>query len=205
MRHGISISIISIVIVFYLISNSINLLYVNDEIDKDPDFVCVYALDYRRIEKAAELLKKYPNSIGLFSSPTGKYIDKIFKYGVSDSSRVVIINGCQNTFDEVNIFNDYIFKRDEISDRIVFEGSKWNNQKIIKDKELNIAMVSSPFHMRRIKIISDMCFRNENANIYYVSADVEKFYFENYSKLWRPEFRQVIFEFFKIVNYFVFK
>lgn len=197
------IGVIVTIIVFFLavgFKNLAKLLYVNNNKPDKIDVIFVYAWDIRRMDYAKTLLKRYKDSIVLISDPYAKCDRLIFKRGFVDNSRMAVFKGAENTFHETHIFKRFLIGDKNVESLFTHRGDR---AFLPEDNKLSVALVSSPLHMRRIKFCSDRSRLSRQANVYYMSAPLSEFDYDEmfFNKWWETKFVPVIKEFVKLFVY----
>jgi uncharacterized SAM-binding protein YcdF (DUF218 family) len=113
-------------------------LVVSDPLPQSLDAFFTFAGDNDRIPYSRQLYARYPNALWIISDPTKKVVDSLSTQGF-DTSRIVVVDTCKNTFSEV----DCIAKR----------GISMLGKARMPGHRLSIGLASSPYHMRRIKVL----------------------------------------------------
>jgi|WetSurMetagenome_2_1015567.scaffolds.fasta_scaffold00022_36 uncharacterized SAM-binding protein YcdF (DUF218 family) len=126
-------------------------LVVSDPLPPSIDAYFTFASDNERIIYSKLLYNRYPQAVWVLSYPRQKILKRFWKQGL-DTSRVIVVDTCLNTSSEaaciVNWANEAL--RDTSSEparRLRTTGS------FSPGRGIKIGLVSSPYHMRRIKIL----------------------------------------------------
>ena len=116
-------------------------LIVSDQIPRKVDVLFCFGGDKQRVLFAAEILKQHPSTALLVGCPQHDSChDALNQAGLQDS-QVIFFDNCTNTVDEV------LFLK------------KWIGSRALKGRADSIpvvAMISSPWHMRRIALIAEL-------------------------------------------------
>jgi len=106
--------------------------------------------------------------------------------------RVVVVDTCKNTKSEVNALAQWVDQNKPVSD----SGST-----------ISIGLVSSPYHMRRIKMMINRRFKDKNIKFHYLPVPLKQYKWtsEMVQNWWKTsEVSKVVFiELQKIVYYFL--
>lgn len=123
--------------------NLANWLYVKDEFPKRLDYICTFAGDHKREIYALELYKRY-KPVWIVSTMNEEKFKEWAVMNNVDTKDLTMVLGCRSTFEEVNRFSEIL---------------KYRIDKGHKEK-LHVGLVSSFYHMRRIKMIQNFSFNN---------------------------------------------
>jgi len=136
-------------------------LLVNDPLPGKLDLLFTFAGENARNRYSEELLKQYSDAHWLLSDYKDGYV-RILRRDSFDMSRVTIVDTCKNTFSEVLALKTYL------------ENPKDN---ILRDhqKPLHIGLISGPYHMRRIQLMTKKAITSDSINIYYLPVAFDKY------------------------------
>jgi uncharacterized SAM-binding protein YcdF (DUF218 family) len=139
--RGALFSLVTIGILLFALSRVGNWLTVSHPLPDDLAFICTFAGDGRRVEYSRELMLQYPQARWLlldYRNGHGRLLEK----GGFDMSRVHVIDTSKNTIAEILAIRSVI---NVLADSALHTAAL----------PLHIGLVSSPYHMRRIKIMAD--------------------------------------------------
>lgn len=139
-------SAILIAAVFLFISLG-NWLIVTDSPPQDLDVICTFAGDRQRVTYSKELMAVYPSAHWLLSDYKNGY-GRILLHNKYDMSRVTVVDTCSNTVSEVISIGHWIDANTNSAD------------------PCHIGLVSSPYHMRRIKIMAGRLLQQPHIHVY---------------------------------------
>lgn len=181
-------------LIFFIFINIGRWLIVYDELPEDIDLIYVFAgdINFNREMYAIDLYEKYPDVIILLdtlwianhvcrSKKASKLLQKL------NSIKIDYVGPSATTLEEVSVINKYCIQ---------------------KGKKLKIGLVSSPYHMRRIKVICEKTKLVDNARVYLLPF-IEEFAYKYvflYKKWWqRKGDRAIVFsEYLKIFPLIIF-
>jgi uncharacterized SAM-binding protein YcdF (DUF218 family) len=168
-------------------------LVVSDPLPPSLDAVFTFAGETHRIIYSKELFKQYPHSQWLISYPTKRISIPLGKKGL-DTSRIFIVDTCKNTTSEAWYVADWAL-------RTVNGGNGYSAA-----RPLAIGLVSTPFHMRRIRMEVRRKYKSTACRFFYLPVPYERYGVtrHTYETWWmnkqlRPA---VILEFKKFIYYF---
>lgn len=147
--------------------------------------VLCYGDDIVRREYNKKLIKKIKSSKWVLSGQ--KYDSLKIKSENSDLS-LTIVDSCKSTWEESCFFIKWL---------------ELERKKLKKYCTLNVGVVSSPYHMRRISIILKSISDNR-VKFYYIPVPLENYKWTNlsFSRWWKDKYikNRVYREFFKIIG-----
>lgn len=165
-------------------------LLVDDTLSPGLDLVFTFAGDKNRVDFSSELIIKYPEAHWLLSDFKNGYINYISKKGF-DLSRVTVVDTCVSTISEVKCLFGYLK-----------DLQKKNSHKI------SVGLVSSPYHMRRIKLMVKSQTRMRNVSFSYHPVPLKMYNVSKlmYERWWRHKNTSevVILEYQKILYFYLF-
>ena len=177
----------------YAFRNLALFLVVSEPLPPSLDAVFTFAGETNRIVYSKELFKQYPHSQWLISYPTKRISVPLGKKGL-DTSRIFIVDTCRNTNSEAWYIADWAFR-----------AVKGNNG-YSAARPLAIGLVSTPFHMRRIRMEVSRKYKGTACRFFYLPVPYEQYGVTKYTyetwwmnKQLRPA---VILEFKKFIYYF---
>ena len=166
-RKKLSIILLSLVVVVVLSSwlafrNLAMWLVVSDPPPQSLDAIFTFAGDIHRINYSKELFKRYPQAQWLISYPSKKIAGPLKRDGF-DTSRIAIVDTCKNTNAEVWYITD------------------WARHTVAADKRfsrarpLSVGLVSTPYHMRRIRMEVTRSGKDDARVYYYLPVPSEDY------------------------------
>jgi hypothetical protein len=168
-------------------------LVVSDPVPQHLDIVFTFAGEAERVAYSRELVERFPRSHWILSDYKDGYQRILRKEGF-DMTRLNAIDTCTNTYAEV----------DALENRILAGGPA-----SLQDdrKETVIGLVSSPYHMRRIKFMVNRQFNNPELRFHYLPVPFERYHWDSrtFRQWWKtPAVRNIVIsEFQKIVFFWL--
>ena len=176
------------VIVF---KNIANWLIVSDAVPKNLNIVFTFAGEGVRVNYSRSLMQKYSEATWVLSDYEDGYA-RLLRKNKFNMDRVVVVDTCKNTKSEVNALAQWVDQNKPVSD----SGST-----------ISIGLVSSPYHMRRIKMMINRRFKDKNIKFHYLPVPLKQYKWtsEMVQYWWKTsEVSKVVFiELQKIVYYFL--
>lgn len=116
-------------------------LYVHDPVPERIDYLCTFGMDRTREEYALQLWLQKSDAIWIVNTLDAvKFMIWASENG-ADTTKIIVTDSCESTYEEMLFFN--------------------KNVKTSSNKGcINVGLVSSPLHMRRIMIISSFVMKN---------------------------------------------
>jgi uncharacterized SAM-binding protein YcdF (DUF218 family) len=165
-------------------------LVVSDPLPATLDAVFTFAGESHRIVYSRELFLANKNSRWLLSYPSRRIAARLVKEGL-DTSRITIVDTCKNTSSEAAYVTDWAAKE---------------CMRFTADRPLAIGLVSTPFHMRRIRMEITRKFKGKSCNFYYLPVPFERYGVtrQTYATWWlnKPLRQAVLLELQKYIFYF---
>jgi hypothetical protein len=164
-------------------------LLVDDPLPEDLDVIFTFAGERYRVDYSAELMNKYPGAHWVLSDFENGYFNHIRKKP-TDISRITVVDTCVSTISEVKCLFGYL---------------KYHRNQY--PEHLNVGLVSSPYHMRRIKLMVKSQSKISNVKFTYLPVPLESYNTsdEMYKKWWNyNNISQVVFSEFPKIVYFYF-
>ena len=187
----IALVIIGIITVFMGLRSAGVWLLVRDTIPDQVDVVFTFAGDRHRVFYSRELMLKFSGAHWLLSD----YIDgyaKILRKNDFDMSRVTVVDTCENTIAEV---------------QMLFRFLEENIPKL--PQKTVVALVSSPYHMRRIQLMVRHQKKLDHVDFKYTPVPLDRYNVskEMYKKWWNYSvISDVVFsELPKILYFYIFQ
>ena len=113
-------------------------LVVSDPLPPSLDAIFTFAGDNDRIPYSKRLYLQYPKALWIVSDPTKKILDSLYAEG-TDTARIMVVDTCKSTLSE--------------ADCIVKRASALPGTAQTAGRSITIGLVSSPYHMRRIRLL----------------------------------------------------
>jgi uncharacterized SAM-binding protein YcdF (DUF218 family) len=135
-------------------------LVISDPLPQSLDAVFTFAGDVHRINYSKELFKQYPQSKWLISYPSKKIAVPLKRDGF-DTSRIVIVDTCKNTTAEVLFITDWVHH------------AVAADKRFSRARPLSVGLVSTPYHMRRIRMGVSRRGKNDACAYYYLPVPRE--------------------------------
>ncbi len=177
-----------------LLRNAGTYLLVNDPLPEELDLIFTFAGENARNHYSEELLKQFPETHWLLSDYKDGYV-RILRRDSFDMSRVTVVDTCKNTFSEVLALKEYLHL---------------SGKNLLKErrKSLQIGLVSGPYHMRRIKMMTKKAIKSNEIDLYYLPVPLDKYnWTSTMFKTWwnSPVYEVVSSEILKIIYFKLFK
>ncbi|HUI93318.1 MAG TPA: hypothetical protein VLX68_13810 [Chitinivibrionales bacterium] len=168
-------------------------LVVSDPLPPSLDAVFTFAGETARIIYSKELFSRYPRSQWLISYPSKKIAGPLGKKGL-DTSRIYIVDTCRNTNSEAWYIAGWA--KSKIADGGDYSAAR----------PLAIGLVSTPFHMRRIRMEITRKYKGDRCRFYYLPVPYDRYGVtrHTYQTWWMygPLRRAAFLEFQKFIYYF---
>jgi len=149
-------------------------LFVSDPCPSRLDAICTFAGENVRVEYSKELMARFPLAHWFLSDYKNGH-SRILQKQQFDMSRLTSVDTCKSTISEINTFAARIRQVRAEHDRTGDTAT------------LRIGLVSSPYHMRRIKIMSGRRIRMDRIQVYCLPVPFD-YYSWNHDSLrywWR--------------------
>jgi len=133
-------------------------LIVADPLPGKVDVVFTFAGESARVNYSKEVMSRISSAHWVLSDYKNGHA-RILRNEGFDMDRVSVIDTCTSTYAEVSAL------------------SRWINDNKQKDgnKDLSVALVSSPYHMRRIKFMVGRIFHNSALHFYYIPVPLDRY------------------------------
>ncbi len=168
-------------------------LVISDPLPLSIDAIFTFAGETNRLVYSKELYGKYKGAEWLISYPSKKIAIPLRKDGF-DTSRIQIVDSCKNTNSEVLFITSWAV--DKIN----------KSNKFTRQNPLQVGLVSTPFHMRRIRMQIMRKSKNDLVRYYFLPVPYNKCGFtkEDYKMWWKNYVLKsaIILELKKVVYYF---
>ena len=133
-------------------------LVISEPLPERIDVVFTFAGENSRMAYSRELMGRFPEAHWVLSENLHQY-SRILEREGFDMSRVTPVDTCTNTLSEVNGLADWVRGR---------RGSDAARARAVKAEPISIALVSNPYHMRRIHCMVDNVFRGDSLRFFYL-------------------------------------
>jgi uncharacterized SAM-binding protein YcdF (DUF218 family) len=137
-------------------------MVVSEPLPPSLDAIFTFAGETHRMMYSKELYARYPGSRWIISYPSKRIAIPLNKDGF-DTARISIIDTCKNTYAEALFITDW-------AKNMTAEGHGYSNA-----KPLAIGLVSTPFHMRRIRMEVSRKFKDRACVFYYLPVPFERY------------------------------
>ncbi len=152
-------------------------LFVADTLPPRLDVVFTFAGENTRITYSRELMERFPAARWVLSDYLHQY-SRILSRDGFDMSRVAAMDTSPSTYSEVKGLADWLTSCRAGLPRSSGTRDSSSLQKIPvtpRDGRLHIALVSNPFHMRRIKFMVGDVFHDQTLCFHYLPVPVERY------------------------------
>jgi hypothetical protein len=164
--------IIIVVIGWFAFRNLALWLVVSDPLPPSLDAVFTFAGDNQRIIYSKKLFAKYPQALWINSYPSMKITIPLAKEGL-DTSRIFIIDTCKNTSSEVAFITTWA--REIVDGKLALPAACSNQGGFSIERPLQIGLVSTPYHMRRIRLAVSRTQKIAACTMYYLPVPFEQY------------------------------
>ncbi|MDG5814124.1 ElyC/SanA/YdcF family protein [Chitinispirillales bacterium ANBcel5] len=150
-------------------------LLVSDQVPARLDTVFTFAGEAARVRYSRELVEKNVRAHWLLSDYEDGYA-RLLKLDGFTMDRVTAVDTCTNTYSEVRALQSFL------------NTSTWLGIRQ-PPNPLKVGLVSSPYHMRRIKIMIERTINDDSIEFYYLPVPLERYSLdaEMYREWWRYE------------------
>ena len=158
-------------------------LAVADPVPSHLDVIFTFGGENARVAYSRELMDRYPQARWVLSDYFHRY-SRILSRDNFDMSRVAIVDTCRYTLAEVKGLGDWLRRHGRQSapvPPVSDDAASPARQTILP---LRVALVSSPFHMRRIKSITTHAFPNSSYMFYYLPVPLERYGWTQHDVTW---------------------
>ncbi len=136
-------------------------LLVSDTPPADLDVIGTFAGERRRVDYSRELMGRYPDAHWFLSDYKNGH-GRILQKTSFDMSRVSIVDTCKSTISEITALREWIDST--VSARRTAPGT-----------QLHLGLVSSPYHMRRIRIMAGRRLKIKNVKFHFLPVPLETY------------------------------
>jgi hypothetical protein len=126
------------------------------------DVVCTFGGDHQRVIYSKKLMADHPDAhwfLSDYKNGNGRLLQK----NNFDMRRVSIIDTCKSTLSEINAIGSWL---------AYYRTTRFGHD---SKQQLNVALVSSPYHMRRIKIMAQRRIKIENVKLYIMPVPLDNY------------------------------
>lgn len=126
------------------------------------DIICTFAGDNKRVDYSKKLMIAHPGAHWVLSDYKDGH-GRLLQKNHFDMSRVTIIDTCKSTLSEVTAFSLWL---EEYRKRMAGSGA---------ERTVSVALVSSPYHMRRIRIMTERRMSIDSIAVYLLPVPLDKY------------------------------
>jgi hypothetical protein len=171
-KHSLNIAAVSVVLfacaVLAFFFKAGTWLFINDPLPDRLDVIFTFGGENARVAYSRELKERFPAARWVLSDYFHQY-SRILSRERFDMSKVAIVDTCPYTMSEVKGLADWLKDRKNTPD------SSSPQPRLLGPRLLRIALVSSPYHMRRIKFMVKDVFRDTAFRFYYLPVPIERY------------------------------
>ncbi|MBN1575795.1 MAG: YdcF family protein [Chitinispirillaceae bacterium] len=153
-----------LLVLFILFCHVGNWLVAADAPPAHLDVICTFAGDSRRVVYSKELMLRYPDAHWVLSDYKDGH-GRLLQKSDFDMRRVTIIDTCKSTISEINALRQWVDRRRPV-ERSPTSGKK---------ATLRVGLVSSPYHMRRIRIMAGRRLNRADVRCYLLPVPLEEY------------------------------
>lgn len=159
---------VSLIIIIITFLNLSNWLIINDPLPNKADYLFTFSGERLRFDYSLILAQNYQNSKWIISGRNKDwYINHLIKKSGMDTARLIFIDSCESTWHEIEKL--YNFLMNNLHNTL-------NSNKL---SPRNIVLVSTPYHMKRIKLTINKIFKTKRVSFIYCPVPFS--YYENES------------------------
>jgi uncharacterized SAM-binding protein YcdF (DUF218 family) len=155
-------ALVALVLAAYAFCNLALWLVVSDPPPHSLDAIFTFAGETHRIIYSKELFAAHKQARWLISYPS-KRIAKTLGKGGLDTSRITIVDTCKNTSSEACFVTQWA------------ANAALEKQGLSGDRPLSVGLVSTPFHMRRIRMEVRRKYKGDGCRFYYLPVPYERY------------------------------
>ncbi|HEX3019821.1 MAG TPA: ElyC/SanA/YdcF family protein [Chitinispirillaceae bacterium] len=150
--------LLTLILCLFMFINAGRWLVISDPLPENLDLIFTFAGEHERVAYSKELTSKYPRSFWMLSDYKNGYA-RLLRKSNFNMSIVQIVDTCKNTVSEVNALRTWLK----------------NNKQFQNNTRLSIGLVSSPYHMRRIKLITKKEFKKSNIDFHFLPVPLDRY------------------------------
>jgi uncharacterized SAM-binding protein YcdF (DUF218 family) len=156
-----------------VVTNIGDWLVVSDPLPPRLDYVFTFAGQNPRLTYSRELMERYPDAHWILSD-FHHFYSRILARNGFDMTRVSAVDTASYTLAEVHALSDWLQANTDSLQRLPVAADTAPGHSFSK---LSIGLVSSPYHMRRIKFMVNDVFRDRRKDMlfYYLPVPFERF------------------------------
>jgi hypothetical protein len=166
-------------------------LIVSDPVPDKLDMIFTFASESERVGYSKELLSRFTDATWVLSDYKNGF-SRILRKDNFNMSKVSTIDTCSSTRSEINVINEWL---------------KGHSKSIRAGSKYHVGLVSSPYHMRRIRMMIQRNIHQKNVTFYYLPVPLERYNWDSsmFKNWWETEIisKVVISELQKIVYFFL--
>ena len=141
------------------------------------DVIFTFGGENARVAYSRELMERFPSAHWVLSDHSGRY-ERILSREGFDLSRVSFIDTCTHTISEVKGLADWLATHAPAADASAADSEEQATapRTAPAAKPMAVALVSTPFHLRRIRSIAANVFRDTaSVRLYYLPVPMERY------------------------------
>jgi hypothetical protein len=155
----------TIIVAFLFIVNLGAWLIVADPLPSQLDVICTFAGENLRVVYSKNLMSRYPAAHWILSDYKNGH-GRLLQKSHFDMERVTIIDTCDNTLSEIDAFSHWISHNAPRHPILGADSGK---------RRLQVGLVSSPYHMRRIKLMAERRLNQTKTQFHLLPVPLEKY------------------------------
>jgi uncharacterized SAM-binding protein YcdF (DUF218 family) len=146
-----------------------------DPVPERLDVVCTFAGESYRVNYSKQLVLRFPDAHWLLSDYKNGH-SRLLQRSDFDMRRVTVIDTCKNTRSEINALRGWI--------------AAYRASPGAGTRPLDIGLVSSPYHMRRIQIMASRYIGNHHVRIHLLPVPLEHYQWDRntFRYWWRSNY-----------------
>jgi hypothetical protein len=150
------------------------LLVVDDPVPRRLDVIFTFAGENQRVTYSRDLTERFPSAHWVLSDFYHLFSHILERDGFA-MSRVTFLDTCTNTLSEVHGLRDWIAGH---KDSLYKSQNAVTNSPAVPQKPATLAvgLVSTPFHMRRIRFMMQAVFRDPSIRFYYLPVPLDRYH-----------------------------
>jgi len=150
---------------FILVRQLGNWLVAADALPAGLEVVCTFAGESRRVEYSKTLMLRYPGAHWLLSDYKNGH-GRLLQKSNFDMQRVTIIDTCKNTIAEIDALQHWLDRTYPAT-----HAAESGKETVL----IRVGLVSSPYHMRRIKVMAGRRINRPDIRCYLLPVPLEEY------------------------------
>jgi hypothetical protein len=156
-----------VVAVLLLGANLALLLVIRDEVPRDVDVIFSFGGERVRQTYSEELRRANPNAWWIVSGyDKAGFYRRALNHGV-DTTKLVFVDTCSSTWSEVRFLYDWLNRPTPPSRGESDSSATHTMPAFSRSKNVQVALVSGPYHMRRINLLVNWAFGSGRRSVLY--------------------------------------